>query len=1244
MGVGVPFGGNDSSRLLAKAIAVVIGTILLGSFPVGHAKADTATGIDYRELRTAAGSLNTGTTVTIASFLSNGAGNYVIDPITAGSTLKGTPSSTTPSGYGWKTAGFFGQNVPAGTWTFNVETTSTLISSGEALARVYAYATDILGTNVEPIGTATGTTNRFNALGTPVSEALSFSASEIDLTNKVLVVEYWIIVNTAPLLESTITFNSGSSVASVVVPTSSPTTFYLLPARVISFGDSFAVSDSTGRMLHALRGTAESVATSDSINFRVTRSTIEAVAVTEQIRTRVSRSMEESVGVADDLGTDFIPGVASTVAFDDSIARTYFASRSVSDGAAFADSISTAVTRSVAETLATTEELSGKVTGRAISDALAIVGNVRTNVAPSIADAITAADSISKTASYPLVDSLAAADSIAARVALRAISDQLSVGDAISTSVSRALSESVALADSAQRTYLASRTAADGAAIADAISKVAAKPALDAVAFADSIRMSVLRSAADSLSLQDSVRMSVTRSVSETLAAGDSITTLLSAQRAVSESLAVADLPSTAISSGAAEALAISDAVVATYQALRTAGDSLEVTDMAAATAAIARLMPDGVAFADVITTTTSRSMVDSLAVTDVPAKSAALQASESITVADAASIADAAGRALLLQRSLSESVAVGEGVAGGIMFARSATDSVSVQDVAERSPARTPGDSVAIEDEITGVAVSWSRTFEESLALEDCTPFSCSQSLHLGESLSLADTFSPPPALQDTLSVSDGIVANTAASGTAADAVTVADGISITIWPAPESPLSGSPLPLLGPLVVSEAALAGPLPPEPVPGQFTMSDGGLAQLASQLGLPSTEIDSVSGSDLPDMAVVLPTYHVTLSPSDELPGDDVLMTVMVAEIPAETEIIMSVDIASTPELAEHDNVPLVALEFTPAVDASDFALAASILDSPPNGAPEPRGGLFPLYLDIRWAGTFGGAVDPGIEGFYSDQPTLTFALTEEWADESDVERDENGVPEITLNLLDESTGEWEEITDIDFPAGATDGQYVYVAHLEHFSTYAAAASEDTGGSGSSGSASARLSVQLVDSLVLSEEQNSLPDAGSWFAVQLLDRVSIESKPVAYWPLASGENVSVLVTVTDIRPAGTFPPAANAAVLAEIANMGTERKSFVLEFWHGSRPGTSLAVEIGPGESRRVLAEVPFTSPGEQALNVEARTTDGDLIAYRQMTFEVSWLAVYFPLLTALLGGLAAAAGAGLYLFARSKFA
>lgn len=605
------------------------------------------------------GSTNTGTTIAIAS-----AGNYVVDPFTPGSTLTGTPSSSTPSGYGWRTAGIAGMSVPAGTWNFKVTTQSTALATvaGDAHVRVYVYSADTLGSGMSLIGFDDAPENvlPFSVGGSTVESNLSFSAGAVDLTGKVLVVEYWIIVNSVPILANpTVTFQAVSTATTVQVPTSpSPTTYHLAMPALHSVGldESLSAADSTARLYHASRSATETVQISEEIAFHVTRPASDTMAVSDQITTNTSRTLSDSIAISDDPATNTGLPAADSAAVADSIARTYLAARPAADGVVVSESISFAVTRAVAETIAVSDGLVGKVTGRAISDSIGAADGMSTNVAPRVADTIAAADSISMSVTRSVSDALAAGD-----------------GAAASLSGQRAASDNLAIADIAARMYSASRQAADGV--------------------------------------------------------------------AVSDSLAAAK----AFFRQASETIALADQHAQTLAATRTVSDSTLVTEGAGRTQ------------------------------------------SASVQLSDAAAIADS----IASQPGLSDRLAVADSVS--IAFPRSVSDSITVQDAAATARGSPASDSLQVADQITSVTVDWSRGFEESLALSDCTPFSCNQALQLGEQLALADEFSPPPGPEEALEVSDSIAA-TLPRG-AGETIAITSSAGTVVRPLPASPPSGSPL-----------------------------------------------------------------------------------------------------------------------------------------------------------------------------------------------------------------------------------------------------------------------------------------------------------------------------------------------------------------------------------------------------------------------------------------------------------------
>ena len=91
----------------------------------------TGFGTDYRKLVTTTGTADTTTSVkhdkTAAPVY------FFYDPFTTGSTTTGTPSATVLKGYGWRSDGVYGKNIPAGTWQFNLTLTCSSATGTEVI-------------------------------------------------------------------------------------------------------------------------------------------------------------------------------------------------------------------------------------------------------------------------------------------------------------------------------------------------------------------------------------------------------------------------------------------------------------------------------------------------------------------------------------------------------------------------------------------------------------------------------------------------------------------------------------------------------------------------------------------------------------------------------------------------------------------------------------------------------------------------------------------------------------------------------------------------------------------------------------------------------------------------------------------------------------------------------------------------------------------------------------------------------
>jgi hypothetical protein len=263
-----------------------------------------AFGNDYRELVSVTGATNTGTSVSIST---SGAANYVIDPYSTNSALTGTPSSSVPSGYGWRTTSFQGQVIPAGTWSFAVQTNTSgvTLGTGTAFMRVNAYHTDTLGQDVQLIGTATGNQDILTLLGGTLNHSLAFSASGVNLTNRVLVVEYWIIVTQPPLLGATAAFHTVSNVASVQLPASPAVTYYLSTPQLHSMGldDAITANETTSQIYSPARALQDSVSVADATSIQVTRSIDDGMAITEELSTGLLQHPNGGGGTPVDITT-----------------------------------------------------------------------------------------------------------------------------------------------------------------------------------------------------------------------------------------------------------------------------------------------------------------------------------------------------------------------------------------------------------------------------------------------------------------------------------------------------------------------------------------------------------------------------------------------------------------------------------------------------------------------------------------------------------------------------------------------------------------------------------------------------------------------------------------------------------------------------------------------------------------------------------------------------------------------------
>jgi hypothetical protein len=175
----------------------------------------TGFGTDYRELTTTSGTADTTTSVKNAK----STGYFIFDPFTSSSTLTGTPSATTLKGYGWRSNGVYGKVIPPGTWQFNLTLTSSS-ASGNGHIEIWVYSCTTSGGSVTNLFYIDATST--NVLATTATTTYTFtytSSSSYDLTNLVLVIEYWLHVTVAGTSSTgKVTLTTVSTASSVKIP------------------------------------------------------------------------------------------------------------------------------------------------------------------------------------------------------------------------------------------------------------------------------------------------------------------------------------------------------------------------------------------------------------------------------------------------------------------------------------------------------------------------------------------------------------------------------------------------------------------------------------------------------------------------------------------------------------------------------------------------------------------------------------------------------------------------------------------------------------------------------------------------------------------------------------------------------------------------------------------------------------------------------------------------------------------
>lgn len=1043
--------------------------------------------------------------------------------------------------------------------------------------------------------------------------------------------------------------------------------------------DSAAIADSASPTYLASRTTTNTVTTTDSISTRVSRSIIDSMVISDSPAAgkHFERSISDSATVADSAAKAVTRDVADAVTLNDTTAKSLAATRPTSDSLSMTDVIARTVSRSASDALSVTDNISAqKSFGRPTSDSISITDNAATalSASRSTSDSVTVSDAIAFTyhAARSMSDTIAIADAAAAGKHFdRSLSDSATMTDSIVMAATRDIVDTATFNDNITMSLTADRTPSDALSITDAIARGVSRSTSETLSIADgiSVENALGRPTSDSASFTDSLAatLAATRSTSDSLTVSDAITAAYHAARSISDTMTTTvDIAAgKSFTREITDAITIADSPAATLAATRTVSDTAILSDSSDRTITLSISVSDAVSLTANVGAGNvfDRTVADSLTVSDTAAyvSHPVISPAETVTIGDNITFELGPNRSTVdtivitdsinksVSRALSDTVTISDTM--GDHFSRNISDSLTVGEVAV---AEVQGHTIELSDAVgvtaqLGVSVTYSLNFDESLTLGECTPFACNQSLNFYETVGLTDAYVPPPSIQESITVSDSVSAAKTFGRLVSDTLSVQPKLGFIVKFLPPTP-SGGTVPDLRVQITTDKNLVEPMSATPITDTYTGTSNDANDLMNWLNPPTRTLDTtVTNPDLPKVAVVLPTYHINMTPTEQVPGKDAMLTVKVAQIPSETPVIVPVHMAATTAMNKTPEVPWMKVDFTPNIDANNFALLINVLDEPPAksrlGAqvPPPQADLKPLYVDVRWVGTdsSGNPLDMSDPSYYMSNadptldghPTFTFAVTDEWANSNNAQRDSNGVPMITLNLLDDSTGAWDAISNsrIDRPTGVdANGQYVFTAHLDHFSTYvitanaSAAAPSTVGGRGH-----ASLTVPLSDSLQTIDAPKATAVevieefGGRKFNVALVDQLAVSTRQIAYQTFQVGENVQVSIGLDGITSVGILPQTARASFLVHVENSGPRYEKFQLNFWYYDQTGkkayeSSQEIEIGPFESKDSTVEVPFSSPGVFAVVAEARSVpEGNLINATQFTVNIPWLSIYF---------------------------
>ena len=814
-------------------------------------------------------------------------------------------------------------------------------------------------------------------------------------------------------------------------------------------------------------------------------------------------------------------------------------------------------------------------------------------------------------------------------IATRTLSDQLAISEKTSTAMSRSILEQLSI----EVTVVSSIV-----------------PILEPLSLTDTLTKAVLKPIIESLALDDSLVRSVNQRSTgiEQFAIQDTIIASRAVDRSLSEPLSMTEFAtrSAVQSSIFTEGLSVADSLATSLGSARTIGEQLSISDSSNLSSVnLIRSISEQMSLQESIVIGSVGLAQEQIGVSDSIATSQVLARQ----ITDQLGLIDATIGGRTSQMTISDQLSVGESISASVTtgtlelltvsddivssttFARNISDDLAILDTASKNPSLvvTILESFNVQDAFTNIAASLNLSLSEMLIMPDSL---------ITNQLAQFDYVT-----SHTLTIGDSVILSLQAGKSVqpTESINMTDNISIhLVMPPPPPPPSitiGMPS-----LAIADASalalyssLTDPMEAVQVNGTWNVTaldEQGLQSLLNSTGMPVYNIDAEAVSTgIDQMTIILPTFRVSTN-IDGRPSDDAMfLTPTLSRLPAGMDVIVPIDIQASMDGGENlDNLGNVTLRFTPSENVDNFTMMISVLDNNSEVlTSDLPADMSAFYIDVSIVGDF-GSTTPDNPAFFQQSPTIEFTLTEDWAQTNNVERDSNRVPIVGMFLLDESTGNWVEISsgNINSPSSAVNNSYKFSATLPHFSTYVVTANTQAKSSTGGGSHAEKFVIPLSDSLLITSGMSTGGTLGNEGKVVFKDiteflRLSIGQPQPLHQRVINIEDVSVAVSISDMRSAmfGT----AIATLNFEITNKGDTAEKLILRYWYNDPATGKPAYEseeivvIDAGQTIVRTVEIPFTASDVFDVVIEAES-DNRTVATTNIAVDVPWLAVYLQML------------------------